>query len=203
MTKASNQSLFKMKQVFFALFLLFSVFRGEAQQTDSTALLLIDIQNFYFPGGAAELYEPEKAAENAKLLLEHFRKNKGLVVHVKHDFEPGGDIHKLVQPVKGEKVFTKNGVNAFLNTGLKDYLDEHRIKNLVLCGMQTHMCLEAATRAAHDFGFNCTVVSDACATQDITYNSVTTTAKQVHTSTLATLRNYAKVVTKKEYLEGE
>jgi nicotinamidase-related amidase len=190
-----------MKKVFVALFLLLLVFRSEAQQTDSTALLLIDIQNFYFPGGAAALYEPEKAAENAQLLLEHFRENNGLVVHVKHDFEPGGDIHKLVQPVEGEKVFTKNEVNAFLNTGLKDYLDERHIKNVVLCGMQTHMCLEAATRAAHDFGFNCTVVGDACATQDITYNNVTTAAEQVHTSTLATLRNYAKVISTEEYLE--
>jgi len=192
-----------MKQVFFALFLLFSVFRGEAQQTDSTALLLIDIQNFYFPGGAAALHEPEKAAENAQLLLEHFRENKGLVVHVKHNFEPDGEIHKLVQPVEGEKVFTKNEVNAFLNTGLKAYLDQSNIKDVVLCGMQTHMCLEAATRAAHDFGFNCTVVGDACATQDITYNNVITTAEQVHNSTLATLRNYGKVVTTHEYLETE
>ena len=192
-----------MKQVLFSLFLLFLVFRGVAQQTDSTALLLIDIQNFYFPGGAAALYEPEKAAENAQLLLEHFRENNGLVVHVKHDFEPGGDIHKLVQPVEGEKVFTKNEVNAFLNTGLKDYLEQHHIKNVVLCGMQTHMCLEAATRAAHDFGFNCTVVGDACATQDITYNDVTTTAEQVHSSTLATLRNYGKVISSDEYLEDK
>lgn len=192
-----------MKKFFFALFLLLSVFRGVTQQTNSTALVLIDIQNFYFPGGAAALYEPEKAAENAQLLLEHFRENNGLVVHVKHDFEPGGDIHKLVKPVKGEKVFTKNEVNAFLNTGLKNYLDEYGIKNVVLCGMQTHMCLEAATRAAHDFGFNCTVVGDACATQDITYNNVTTAAKQVHNSTLATLRNYAKVISTEEYLEGK
>ena len=189
-----------MKKVFIALFFLLSVFRGEAQQADSTALLLIDIQNFYFPGGAAALHEPEKAAGKAQLLLEHFRQNNGLVVHVKHDFEPGGDIHKLVKPLKGEKIFTKNEVNAFLNTGLKNYLDEHGIKNVVLCGMQTHMCLEAATRAALDFGFNCTVVSDACATQDITYNNVTTTAEQVHTSTLATLRNYGKVISTEEYL---
>ena len=83
---------------------------------------------------------------------------------------------------------------------LKNYLEQHQIKNVVLCGMQTHMCLEAATRAAHDFGFSCTVVGDACATQDITYNNVTTAAKQVHNSTLATLRNYAKVISTEEYL---
>lgn len=189
-----------MKKVFIALFLLLSVFRMEAQSTDSTTLILIDIQDFYFPGGAAALHEPEKAAKNAQLLLDHFRENKGLVIHVKHDFEPGGDIHSLVKPVEGEKVFTKNEVNAFLNTGLEAYLKEHNIKNVVLCGMQTHMCLEAATRAAHDFGFNCAVVGDACATQDITYNNVTTTAEQVNTSTLATLRNYAKIVETEKYL---
>ena len=42
-----------------------------SQRLDSTALILIDIQDFYFPGGRAALVEPEKAAEQAKKLLNH------------------------------------------------------------------------------------------------------------------------------------
>jgi nicotinamidase-related amidase len=78
-----------------------------------------------------------------------------LVVHVKHDFSPGGEIHQLVKPLDNEKVFTKKEVNAFLNTGLNEYskTKQNSIFN-ALSGMQTHMCLEAATRAAHDFGYN-------------------------------------------------
>lgn len=187
---------------FFAITVIITaiVINVKSQSLDSTALILIDIQNFYFPGGAAELAEPEKAAEQAKILLNYFRENKGLVVHVKHDFSPGGEIHELVKPLDNEKVFTKKEVNAFLNTGLKSYLDQNHIKHVVLCGMQTHMCLEAGTRAAHDFGYDCIVVEDACATRDLKFGDVTVKAKDVHYSTLATLKSYGKIVTLKEFL---
>lgn len=170
-------------------------------QLDSTALLIIDIQNFYFPGGDAPLVEPEKAAEQAKVLLDYFRKNDGLVVHVKHNYEPGGDIYPLLKPRPNEKIFTKNDVNAFLGTGLNDYLQQHHIKNVVLCGMQTHMCLEGATRAAHDLGYKCTVVEDACATRDLTFNGVTIKARDVHYSTLATLKSYGTVTNLATFLK--
>jgi nicotinamidase-related amidase len=155
--------------------------------------------------GPQNLVEPEKAAEQAKILLNHFRENKGLVVHVKHDFSPGGEIHQLVKPLDNEKVFTKKEVNAFLNTGLNEYskTKSHKIPGNTLSGMQTHMCLEAATRAAHDFGYNCTVVEDACATRDLKFGEVTIKAKDVHYSTLATLKSYAKIVNLKEYLESQ
>ncbi len=173
-----------------------------SQKLDSTALIIIDIQNFYFPGGKAELSEPVKAGEQAKKLLALFRENKGLVVHVRHNFDPGGEIHELVQPIGGEKIFSKNEVNAFLNTGLNEYLHEKNIKNVVLCGMQTHMCLEAATRAAHDLGYNCTVVEDACTTRDLIFGDYTVLAKDVHYSTLAALKSYAKVTGLNDYLNN-
>ena len=191
-----------MKKAFSIILFLFVVFVGNAQKLDSTALILIDIQNFYFPGGAAALVEPEKAAEQAKILLNYFRENNGLVVHVKHDFNPGGEINELVKPLESEKVFTKKEVNAFLNTGLNDYLKQNNIRYVTLCGMQTHMCLEGGTRAAHDLGYECTVVEDACATRDLKYGEVTINAKEVHYSTLATLKSYAKVISLNEFLEN-
>jgi len=192
-----------MKKTILILSLIVISLFANAQKLDSTALIFIDIQDFYFPGGASELVEPEKAAEQAKILLNYFRENKGLVVHVKHDFSPGGEIHQLVKPLDNEKVFTKKEVNAFLNTGLNDFLKQNNIKNVTLCGMQTHMCLEAATRAAHDFGYDCTVIEDACATRDLKFGDVTVKSKDVHYSTLATLKSYSKVDNLKEYLESQ
>jgi nicotinamidase-related amidase len=69
--------------------------------------------------------------------------------------------------------------------------------------MQTHMCLEAATRAAHDFGYECTVVEDACATRDLKYGEITVNARDVHYSTLATLKSYSKIVKLTEFLESQ
>jgi len=190
-----------MKKSFLIIaFSLFSAF-SFAQKTDLTALVLIDIQDFYFPGGAVELVEPQKAGEQAKLLLSYFRENKGLVIHVRHDFQPGGAIHKLVKPIQGEKVITKKEVNCFLNTDLNDYLQENNIKSLVLAGMQTHMCLEGGTRAAHDLSYKCTVIADACATRDLKFGDTTVKAADVHVSTLITLKSYSKVLTTEEFLK--
>jgi nicotinamidase-related amidase len=66
--------------------------------------------------------------------------------------------------------------------------------------MQTHMCLEGGVRAAHDFGFICFVVQDACATKDLVYDSITIPAKEVHFSTLHTLRAYSKIIDADDYL---
>lgn len=178
---------------FFASFYTFS-------QARSTALLLIDIQDFYFPGGKSALVGPEKAAQNAALLLISFR-DKGLpVIHVRHNAEPGGDINKIVKPSEGEKIISKDAVNCFIGTDLLDYLKTEKIDTLIICGMQTHMCVEAATRAASDLGFKCYLIHDACATKDLTFGNKVVKAEDVHYSTLSTLKNYAVVESTDEFL---
>ncbi len=170
----------------------------------TTALLIIDIQDFYFPGGKVPLVEPEAAAANARRVLAAFRAEGNPVVHVRHDFEPGGSIHASVAPIEGEKVFTKTEVSCFNGTQVLAHLKEIGVERLVIVGMQTHMCLEAATRAAHDLGFECVVIGDACATRNLKYGDRTVPAADVHTSTLATLDGtYAKVVDTEIFLGGE
>jgi nicotinamidase-related amidase len=158
-----------------------------------SALLIIDIQNFYFPGGKSALVEPEKAAKNAALLLESFRSKGEPVIHIRHNFEPGGEINAAVKPSPGEPVISKDEVNCFTGTGLSDILKNERIDTLVICGMQTHMCVEAAVRAGTDLGYKCILVEDACATRDLKYEDIIIKASDVHYSTLATLRSYATV----------
>jgi nicotinamidase-related amidase len=167
-----------------------------------TALMIIDIQEFYFPGGRMQLENPEQAGMNAGLLLDHFRKNKMLVYHVRHNYEPGGNIHPYVKPMANEPVISKDDVNAFLGTGLLEMMRADSVEQLVICGMQTHMCVEAAVRAAHDFGFKCILVSDACATKALQYEEHIISAKNVHYSTLSTLQGtYARVVTTDEVIK--
>ncbi len=170
----------------------------------TTALLIIDIQDFYFPGGKVPLVEPEAAARNAGRVLAAFRADGRPVIHVRHEFEPGGAIHASVAPLDGEKVFTKTEVSCFKGTEVLAHLKNLGIDRLVIVGMQTHMCLEAATRAAADNGFECIVVGDACATRDLSYGDRVVPAADVHASTLATLdRTYAKVVDTKTFLFDE
>jgi nicotinamidase-related amidase len=166
-----------------------------------TALLLIDIQEFYFPGGRQQLEEAEKAGMNAGLLLDQFRKSGLPVYHVRHNFEPGGDIHPYVKPAADEKVISKEQVNPFLDTDLLETLQADSVVRIVICGMQTHMCVEAAVRAAHDFGFECMLVRDACATRALQFEEHIIPASQVQMSTVQTLQeSYSGVTTTAEFL---
>jgi len=168
--------------------------------TTVSALVIIDIQEFYFPGGGMALSEPEPASAKAGRVLADFREHGDLVIHVQHQAKQGMDIHADVEPMEGEVVITKQQVNAFRDTELLAVLQEHGVTDLVLVGMQTHMCLEAATRAAADLGFQCVVIGDACATRDLTHGETTVPAAAVHASTLATLGAYAEVVDVETYL---
>jgi len=165
-------------------------------QGQKTALLIIDVQEFYFPGGRMQLENPEVAGMNAGLLLDLFRGNEYPVYHVRHNFEPGGNIHPYVKPLPGESVFSKDQINAFADPDLLKVLQKDSIERLVICGMQTHMCVEAAVRAAHDLGFTCVLASDACATRALQFEEHIIPAASVHYSTLNTLQgSYARVAT--------
>ena len=167
---------------------------AQAQGVPPTALLIIDIQDFYYPGGALPLAGPEAAGANAAKLLAHARETGTMVVHVGHNAKAGSGFHADVAPREGETVVMKDEVNAFLGTDLQEKLQAAGIKRLIVCGMQTHMCVEGATRAASDLGYEVLLVGDACATRDLKYGDVTVPAAQVHAATLATLdRTYAKV----------
>jgi nicotinamidase-related amidase len=187
------------KRLVLLLFVLTAfLFTANGQKS---ALLLIDIQDFYFPGGKSALVEPETAAGKAALILGKFRKENKLVIHIRHNSEPGGKINDIVKPVAGEKIITKNDVNSFKGTDLLGFLKSNNVDTLVICGMQTHMCVEAATRAASDYGFKCILIHDACATKDLKFGDKIIKAADVHNSTLATLRSYAVVESTEDYLK--
>jgi nicotinamidase-related amidase len=189
-----------MKKLLFILGMMVSILVHAQPEIPKTALLIIDIQNFYFAGGSSELVNPVPASLNAQKLLSHFRESKQMVIHVKHGDGKGAEIHPNVAPLAGEKIIVKTEVNSFLNTDLLDFLHKNGIKKLILCGMQTNMCLEAATRAASDYGFDCTVIHDACAAKNQAFGGKTVKAEDVHLTALATLKAYAKVMSTEEYL---
>ncbi len=176
------------------------------------ALLLVDIQNDYFPGGNMELMGIDLASSNARMLLDKFRDQNLLTFHIQHTFKDqqaefllpnteGSKIHGSVDPLPSEKVIPKNFPNSFRETNLLDQLNEKHITNLVICGAMSHMCIEATTRAAADYGFKCVVVQDACATRDIEYLGKTVSAVDVHTASMSALAfAYANVVSVDELI---
>lgn len=177
-----------------------------------TALILIDIQNDYFPKGKMELEGSVEASLQAQQMLTCFREQQLPVVHIQHiSIRPGATfflpetegvkIHSYVQPLADELVIQKHYPNSFRETCLLEYLQQKQITRLVLCGMMTHMCIEATVRAAFDYGFECLVVHDACATRALSFQGEMIPARQVHGAFLAALASvYAKVLSTKEAL---
>jgi len=165
---------------------------------DDTALLIIDVQNDYFPGGAMVLEGSEAAGARAREALDAARKRALPVIHVRHlstrpgatFFLPGtagADIHSSVRPAAGEPVIEKNFPNSFRGTPLQGLLEEKKIRNLVVAGMMTHMCVDASVRHAADLGYKVTLLADACATREQAFRGERVPARQVHTAFLAAL----------------
>lgn len=180
----------------------------------STALIIVDIQNDYFPNGRMELSNPDKAAANAAKVLDWFRQNnKDNIFHVQHIasvpemgfFLPnteGAEIHETVQPLENENTIVKHFPNSFLKTDLESKLRDKGVTKVVVVGMMTHMCIDATVRAAADLGFETTLIEDACATRDLSYQDKVVPAEQVHYAFLSALSfAYANVISTEDFLQ--
>lgn len=170
-----------------------------------TALLVIDIQKDYFPGGKMELVNPLAAAKNAYMLLQCFREHGGHHVHIQHiALKPdatffvkgteGSDIHDSAAHFEGEPIVYKHYPNSFRETNLLEMLKSWEIERVVITGMMTHMCVDATARAASDFGFKVIVAEDACATRDLKFDGAVIPADHVHKAFMSALQSYGDVM---------
>ena len=176
------------------------------------AIVVVDLQNEYLPTGKLPLVGIESALANAARIISSARAKSELLIHVRHEFAtpdapvfvPGSDgvqIIPAVAPIAGEPVVLKNYPNSFRDTGLKQMLDEQGVTELVVIGAMSHMCVEATTRAAADFGYPVTVVHDACATMDLEFAATVVPAAQVHATAMAALAfAYGTITSTAEYL---
>jgi nicotinamidase-related amidase len=162
------------------------------------ALVIVDIQNDYFPGGKMELVGMEAASQKAQRVLELFRTKDIPIFHIQHIsnwqgatfFLPGTDgaeIHESVTPKSGEPVIQKHFPNCFRTTSLREQLSDVGIEEITFCGAMSHMCIDTSVRAAFDLGFRCILVSDACATRNLEFGGITIEASQVHAAFMSAL----------------
>lgn len=176
------------------------------------AVVVVDLQNEYLPTGKLGLTGIEQALANAARVIAQAREHKLPVIHIRHEsleadapiFQagtPNVDIIEQVAAQAGEAVITKNYPNAFRQTKLKQTLDQQGIEAITVIGAMSHMCIDATARAAADFGYQVTVVHDACATLDLEFGGQVVPAAQVHAAEMAALAfGYAKLVSTGEYL---
>jgi nicotinamidase-related amidase len=77
--------------------------------------------------------------------------------------EAGHDIIPALYPIDGEIVVDKPGKGAFYATEFGDILQKYGIRDLLVCGVTTEVCVNTTVREANDRGYRCVVLSDCCA----------------------------------------
>jgi nicotinamidase-related amidase len=177
-----------------------------------TGLILVDIQNDYFPGGRMELAGIAEASARAAALLARFRDQGLPTFHIQHVFQApdapffvrgtdGVEIHESIAPRAGEIVVEKHYPNSFRESALLDAIRGAGVERLVICGAMSHMCIDATTRHAVDIGLPCTLIHDACATRDVAFEGRTIPAHEVHGAFMSALGwGYAKLETAEAFL---
>ncbi|UZA68788.1 cysteine hydrolase family protein [Pseudomonas viridiflava] len=177
-------------------------------------LIVVDLQNEYLPTGKLPLTGIEAAVANAVRVIAHARSAGVPVFHIRHESEGegagifvkgsnGAEIQHAVAPQGEETVTVKKHINAFRETDLKHQLKTFGVQEVVVIGAMSHMCIDAVVRAAADMGYPVTVLHDACATLDLSYNGVNVPAAQVHAAMMAAFEfGYATVKSVDDYLSA-
>ena len=147
----------------------------DAPALEGSALIMIDLQNTYREG-VMKLEGVEPAIVEAKKLLGRAREAGIPIFHIQHDAGAGSpyDVHDRigaisdeVAPKAGEPVIVKNYPSAFVGTDLQAKLEATGVKDLILCGFMTHMCVNSTARSAFNLGFRPTIVAATTATRDL------------------------------------
>ena len=133
-----------------------------------TAFIIIDVQNILVETG----FETEKLLEKITYLQDQARSKNIEIIYVQHIENPEAQtsedwqLSALLNRKLDEKVFQKRYNSMFKETGLKEYLDQQGIEQLVLCGMQTEYCVDTSVKVGFEYGYKLIIPEGAVTTFD-------------------------------------
>lgn len=159
------------------------------------ALIVIDVQNDYFPTGAYPLHDTQAVLERTVQAVRSAQAQGLPVVLVQHvakgpspffnaDTE-GVQIHPLLRAAAPDApVVVKGHADSFLNTTLHATLAALGVDSLWLCGMMTHNCVTHTALSPQAQGYTVRVLEDLCTTVD----------PMIHAIALSALRDRVEVL---------
>lgn len=171
------------------------------------ALVVIDVQESFRVRTSdwQKMHNPN-IAERVNRLVAAARAGGDHVVWVLHA-EPGSDT--AFDPALGhvtlmaelerrdeEHLVVKTSVNAFTTTNLQQYLVQHGVGEVVICGIRTEQCCETTARVAADLGFDVVFVTDATTTSAIP--GLTAEQLMERTERVLEEREFARIATTDE-----
>ena len=174
------------------------------------ALILVDWQiGFDVEGVWGGARNNPQAEDNARLLLETWRKRGAPIFHCRHHSQnpksplrvdgDGGTYKDGLAPQGGEPDIIKRVNSCFIGTELQSQLDAQGIRAITVAGLTTNHCVSTTVRMAGNLGFDVQLVGDACATFDRTAADGTVyLAQLVHDLSLANIHGEFCEVVKTE-----
>ena len=142
------------------------------------ALIVIDLQNDYFPGGAFPLWNTEEALANTLSAISRARAKGVPVIHVQHVADPargispffnagteGVAIHaEVLAAAPDAPVVVKHFADSFLDTALEATLRQLGVDELLVCGMMTQNCVTHTAISPAAAGYKVSILADCCTT---------------------------------------
>lgn len=142
---------------------------------NKSALLIIDVQVGMFEAEGFVLYRSVEVLNTIKALIAKARSNKLPIIYIQHDGGSGSvlekgsrnwAIHPEISPTAHDIVVEKNTPDSFLNTNLKQVLQNMQISKLYIAGLQTDFCVDTTCRSAKSHGFTNVLIKDGHSTFD-------------------------------------
>src|SRR5690606_20972890 len=167
--------------------------------TPRKALIIIDVQNDYFPNGNLPLLNADKTLENIETAITKANQQEIPVLLIQHISNPeqgetpivnqgtaGVEIHpNILSDAPTAKIVSKEFADSFMQTDLENILNELKVEELLICGMMNQHCVTYTTLSSQAEKYKLSILADCC----------TTVNETVHSFALHGLSSKAEIVT--------
>ena len=176
------------------------------------ALIVIDVQNEYFEGGALPITYPPQSFEHIKTAIEKAQEEGVMTVFVQHTslkenagaFVRGShmwEFHDEIKKMTPDLYIEKNHASSFVGTDLNYRLRALGIDTVTIIGYMTQNCCDATARDASQLGYNVEFLSDANGTLAFSNNAGEVSAEELHRSFLvAQAFGFSRVLNLNEWI---
>ena len=147
------------------------------------ALLIIDLQNDYFPQGKYPLHNTAQMRSNIEIAINRANQQNIPIILIQHIADgnapffnrgtSGVEVHPaILNAAPNADIVEKNHADSFEETNLEQVLQKYKVTELFITGMMTQNCIThtAISKAADKYGV--TIVTDCCATVDDMINNI-------------------------------